>query len=308
MKLSYLFLACLIFIASCIEKNEFATVLETDPLTQNGEIFIDESGEEYWMGCENSYCYGFSGVAPDGDKTLQNLTIPNNLPATFDLSSFLPEVGNQGRLGSCTAWATVYYGRSLLFNYGGGSSRTQGVRLSPSYIYNQITQGQCKGTSIARSLQLMVNEGASEWDVFPYQSTGCNVQPTADQRDNASNYKMGNYKILSGVNLVAEVKTLLTQGKPVVVAMGLDREFGKKDGMGLSAYRPHQVKKAEIYGAHAMLVVGYSDQFKAFKLVNSWGEGWGDNGFVWVDYEAFDNVFDLNNPFRVLCQAFVGMN
>lgn len=55
MKSSYLFLACLIFIASCIEKNEFASVLETDPLTKNGEIFIDESGEEYWMGCENSW-------------------------------------------------------------------------------------------------------------------------------------------------------------------------------------------------------------------------------------------------------------
>ncbi|MFN3997062.1 hypothetical protein [Algoriphagus sp.] len=38
------------------------------------------------------------------------------------------------------------------------------------------------------------------------------------------------------------------------------------------------------------------------------GDGWGDGGFVWADYEAFDNVFDLNNPFRVLCQAFVGLN
>lgn len=57
-----------------------------------------------------------------------------------------------------------------------------------------------------------------------------------------------------------------------------------------------------------MLVVGYSDQYQAFKLVNSWGEGWGDGGFVWVDYEAFENVFDLQNPFRVLCQAMVVMN
>lgn len=308
MKQSCLFLVCLIFIASCIEKNEFTSVLGTDPLTQTGEIFISEDGEEYWMGCENSYCYGFAAGAPESEKTLQNLAIPNNLPASFDLSFFLPEVGNQGRIGSCTAWATVYYGRSLLANYGESSSRMRGVRLSPSFIYNQITQGKCKGTSIARSMQLLVDEGASEWDVFPYQSTGCNVQPNENQRLNASDYKMGDFKILSGVNLVAEVKTLLTQGKPVVVAMGLDREFGKKDAMGLSAYRPHQVKKDQIYGAHAMLVVGYSDQFKAFKLVNSWGEGWGDGGFVWVDYEAFDNVFDLNNPFRVLCQAFVGLN
>lgn len=308
MKISNLFLVWLIFVASCIEKNEFTSLLSTDPLTQNGEVFVSEDGEEYWMGCENSYCYGFSGGAPEGSRTLQNLAIPANLPASFDLSNFLPEVGNQGRLGSCTAWATAYYGRSLLFNYVENSSRTQEVRLSPSYIYNQITKGQCKGTSIVRSLQLLVDEGVSEWEVFPYQSTGCNLQPNSAQRTNASNYKMGDFKLLSGDNLVAEVKTLIIQGSPVVVAMGLDPEFGKKDEMGLSAYRPHQVIKDKIYGAHAMLVVGYSDQYQAFKLVNSWGDGWGDGGFVWVDYAAFENVLDVNNPFRVLCQALVLMN
>lgn len=298
----------LFLLGGCLDKNEFASVLSSDPLSKDGEIFIAEDGEEYWMGCENSYCYGFSAGAPESTKTLQNLAIPTNLPVAFDLSGFLPEVGNQGRLGSCTAWATTYYGRSLLFNYNERNARTQSIRLSPSYIYNQITQGECKGTSIARSLQLLVDEGASEWEVFPYQSTGCNLQPSTEQRANASNFKMKDFKILSGENMVAEVKTLITQGNPVVVAMGLDPEFGKKDELGLSAYRPHQVVKEKIFGAHAMLVVGYSDQYQAFKLVNSWGEGWGDGGFVWVDYEAFENVFDLQNPFRVLCQAMVVMN
>lgn len=298
----------LILLNGCLEKNEFTTVLGTDPLTQNGDVFIAEDGEEYGMGCENSYCYGFSAGALDSDKTLQNLVIPNNLPASFDLSSFLPEVGNQGRLGSCTAWATTYYGRSLLYNYNETNSRTQGVQLSPSFVYNQITKGQCKGTSIPQSLQLLVEQGASELEIFPYQSTACNLQPNEAQRANAGNFKMKDFKFLSGENLVAEVKTLLARGNPVVVAMGLDPEFGKKDDLGLSAYRPHQVKKDKIFGAHAMLVVGYSDQFRAFKLVNSWGPGWGDQGFVWVDYEAFEHVFDTQNPFRVLCQALVILN
>ncbi|WP_026967579.1 C1 family peptidase [Algoriphagus terrigena] len=308
MKRISLILILFFILTGCFDKDEFTAILDTDPLSQNGEIFIDESGEEYGMGCDNTYCYGFAGAPPDGDMTLKNLVIPDNLPATFDLSSFLPEVGNQGRLGSCTAWATAYYGRSLLSNYSENTSRVASVRLSPSYIYNQLTKGQCKGTSIGSAMQLLVDQGASEWDIFPYQSTGCNVQPNENQRLNASEYKMSDYKILSGVNLVAEVKTLITQGKPVVVAMGLDKEFGKKDDLGLTAYRPHQVKKDEVYGAHAMLVVGYSDQNKAFKLVNSWGEQWGDDGFVWVDYEAFENVLDVKNPFRVLCQALVGID
>lgn len=35
-------------------------------------------------------------------------------------------------------------------------------------------------------------------------------------------------------------------------------------------------------GGHAILVLGYSQNLKAFRLVNSWGAGWGDKGRVWL--------------------------
>lgn len=54
-----------------------------------------------------------------------------------------------------------------------------------------------------------------------------------------------------------------------------------------------------------MLVVGFNDEFNAFKVVNSWGESWGDNGFVWIDYKAFENISDENSSFRVINQAYV---
>jgi hypothetical protein len=40
-------------------------------------------------------------------------------------------------------------------------------------------------------------------------------------------------------------------------------------------------------GAHAMVVVGYDDSRGAFKLINSWGVEWGENGFGWVAYQTF---------------------
>ena len=46
-------------------------------------------------------------------------------------------------------------------------------------------------------------------------------------------------------------------------------------------------------------------EFGAFKVVNSWGEAWGDNGFVWIDYLAFENVGDIEASFRVINQAYV---
>lgn len=42
-----------------------------------------------------------------------------------------------------------------------------------------------------------------------------------------------------------------------------------------------------IVGGHAMVVVGYDDKINAFKVMNSWGKGWGESGFGWISYPVF---------------------
>jgi C1A family cysteine protease len=36
-----------------------------------------------------------------------------------------------------------------------------------------------------------------------------------------------------------------------------------------------------------MVLVGYDDDRKAFRVQNSWGTGWGDQGRVWLAYDTF---------------------
>jgi hypothetical protein len=36
-----------------------------------------------------------------------------------------------------------------------------------------------------------------------------------------------------------------------------------------------------------MVLIGYSESKQAFKLINSWGNDWGDNGYGWITYKAF---------------------
>ena len=36
-----------------------------------------------------------------------------------------------------------------------------------------------------------------------------------------------------------------------------------------------------------MVVIGYDDGKKAFEIMNSWGRGWANQGFVWIRYEDF---------------------
>jgi transcription initiation factor IIF auxiliary subunit len=47
-----------------------------------------------------------------------------------------------------------------------------------------------------------------------------------------------------------------------------------------------------------MLVVGYDDTKEAFKLMNSWGDDWGVDGFCWIDYNSFAQM--INQSFVVL--------
>jgi C1A family cysteine protease len=35
---------------------------------------------------------------------------------------------------------------------------------------------------------------------------------------------------------------------------------------------------------HSMVLVGYDDARSAFRLMNSFGPNWGDNGYAWIGY------------------------
>ncbi len=39
--------------------------------------------------------------------------------------------------------------------------------------------------------------------------------------------------------------------------------------------------------AHAVVLVGWDDEKRAWLLRNSWGVGWGEAGYMWVDYETY---------------------
>jgi papain like protease len=39
-------------------------------------------------------------------------------------------------------------------------------------------------------------------------------------------------------------------------------------------------------GGHAVTIVGWDDSKRAWRIKNSWGRGWGENGFGWIRYDA----------------------
>lgn len=289
-----------LFILTLSCKDDYDDNLFVEELPDNQ--FISDDDITYFTGlldC-NSGVYSVSST-----DILTDLIIPNNLPENHDLSEFLPPIGDQGRQGSCTSWAITYYLKSFQERIQSGLEYNPNRIMSPSYTYNQISQGLCEGTSLESTLDILKEKGAVSISEFPYLDYTCSRQPTTLQNSLAVPNKISGYKYLSGVNMVLEMKTLINNQKPILISAFLTKEFGKTDSLGLCAYREHAVDPNIKGGCHAMLVVGYSDLYNAFKVVNSWGELWGNDGFVWIDYNAFNDVLNPNNNFKVINQAIV---
>ncbi|MGB5323664.1 C1 family peptidase [Lutimonas sp.] len=270
-----------------------------DPVIENTDD--EEYQEQFTFGCDGGFCYGYN--SPDAEIAAIDINI--DFPIEYDISEFLPEVRSQGTQGSCVAWATGYYMKSFHKNYDDftNGNLDLGNEISPAYIYNQIKASDCAGGSaIQRSLDTLKSQGAPDWVIMPYDENECDTQPNDAQKLAALPNKIDSYFYLDGNDLLKNTKASLLNNQPVVIAITIDRNyFGARDADGKHIYR----KFLKNDGSHAMLVVGYSDEMNAFKVVNSWGKDWGNQGFVWIDYKAWEQANDIDADFKILCEAWV---
>ena len=268
-----------------------------DPVIENTDD--EEYQRQFTFGCNGGFCYGYN--SPDAE--IATIDIDIDFPVTYDISEFLPQVRSQGTQGSCVAWATGYYLKSFQENYqnfqDGLAAPT--VVLSPSFIFNQIKLSPCSGSQIADAFDLLQVSGTPDWTIMPYNENDCDTQPTDLQRSLAEPNRIESYFYLNGEILLEQTKAFLLNDQPVVIAVSIDRNyFGAKEN-GVAVYR----KFSKVDGAHAMLVIGYDDAMNAFKVVNSWGRDWGNQGFVWIDYQAFEEANDPESDFKILCEAWI---
>ncbi len=204
------------------------------------------------------------------------------LPPSVDLSRFLPPVGSQGQQSSCVAWATSYGMRGYYENRRRGGASAAPL-FSPAFVYNQIKNrnAACNvGTSISDALNLLKRVGTVPMSEFPYDPKTCSRLPDSSTASEAQSFRIRDWKRVDTKRL-DDVKGQLFAGNPVIIGMYVNKAFYKLQG---DTVFDDQNRDG---GGHAMLVVGYDDQRGAFKIFNSWGRRWGDQGFGWVDYDSF---------------------
>ena len=105
------------------------------------------------------------------------------------------------------------------------------------------------------------------------------------------------YLEYSHLSTVEAIKGLLATGTPVTFAMDANQfSAGFSDGNYIISSSEYSSTTLN----HAQTIVGYDDSLTddsdhgAFRVVNSWGDTWGDSGYYWFTYGALEKLGGLD--------------
>ncbi|MFQ6092938.1 MAG: C1 family peptidase [bacterium] len=205
------------------------------------------------------------------------------LPEKFDWRNkdgedWMTGVRNQGRCGSCVAFATIgtLEGQINIYN----NNPTLNLDLSEQHIFF-CGGGTCdEGWGMSDGFRYLLENGAPEEACFPYtagedgKDQPCsNTCPDWRQRV----FKITCWGYVGGdddVKTPAEIKDQLLRG-PVATAMMVYEDFDAYTG-GI-----YEHVYGEQRGGHAIVLVGWDDTTTppCWIVKNSWGPRWGERGY-----------------------------
>lgn len=231
------------------------------------------------------------GVIKDDPATISAnrlvaATPPGALPASVDLSSQVPPPGDQESMGSCVGWAVGYATKSFHEAVEEGwSVATTNHRFSPSWIYNQVNGGVDRGTHVSTAMNLVASKGVDSIGAFPYVDGDFTTQPNAVSMRRAARFPAQSWYTLAVSE--TEIKKVLAGGNTVVIAVEVLPDF---DQLNSTTNTVYDSDTGNSRGRHALAVIGYDNSRSAFRFINSWGTGFGDQGYGWLAYSFINNV------------------
>ena len=231
-----------------------------------------------------------------------------NLPV--DLRPGCAPIADQGRIGSCTAFATadsaLNYELRKLYEACGWDLANDNYRLGPRYVYVRtgVDQGWGCGLSGRVTSEVgdwLVDNGSPTESAAPY---GTATLADFDCDDSWNSVAISEASMLTSESKVMfgskdgsgrwylsdddidDVKMALRHhDHPVVFRTNLDSAFSDPDYAAGETWTYNGTR----IGGHAMCFVGYDDSVGdtgAFLVRNSWGDDWGADGYCWISYES----------------------
>ncbi len=227
------------------------------------------------------------------------------LKTRTDLSTLMPPIWDQCGLGACTAYGSAAaYWRAYWLTYGAAPAELSRLGLYWSERAHDGTTGTDAGSYIATGAWVLTNIGVGTSKTWPYtESRFQQKPPPAYFAEAAKMQALRAYKIDSSTSALRHtgIVTALSNDLPVVFGCYLyDNDL--QDLTANRQFLPMPQKRAHVAGGHCMVIVGHDNDkehqygtfgasLKGFYIVrNSWGRGWGLEGFAWMPFAYIDSL------------------
>ncbi len=249
------------------------------------------------------------------------------LPSSVDNSQsiYFPPIGNQGQIGSCVAWAQVYYQFTYEMNRLQGIPTTSENTFSPKWTFNLLNGGGEWGLISEEAYNAMLWQGVAPMSLVPYDDDVCSWMPTEEVWSTALKYRVKSYQYFDDLGLentritsvddsdLEAIKTALSNGDVLTYSTYINSWKTTRLKMNPNAPENDKYVGYEVVtgqygydGGHRMTLVGYNDniwtdinnneqvdegEMGAFKIANSWDYGYGNLGYMWIAYDALNKDY-----------------
>jgi C1A family cysteine protease len=203
----------------------------------------------------------------------ENGNIEAKPPAIPDVySGIWSPVKDQGSCGACWAFATVGVMEAAMIKSLGITEDLSEQHLTSC---NPWAYG-CNGGWFANDM--MINPGAVMESCFQYVAYDAPCVETCPYPYAASSWAY--VKDDSSVPRTRDIKTAIVNYGSVGCAVTVDSYFQAYSSGVFDACFSYLTLN------HAVILCGWDDSKDAWLMKNSWGTGWGEDGFMWIKYEC----------------------
>lgn len=144
--------------------------------------------------------------------------------------------------------------------------------LSAMYLYNNRSNQESDGMTNLDLMKIRQKKGTCLERLYPIGST---EEPSEEAVTDALNHRIGPY---AQIDTLDELKTIMAMGRTPTIAVPV---------YNFTPRMWYQRPGDENEGGHDMRAIDYNDETRKIKIKNSWGEEFGDKGYIEMDYDDF---------------------